>query len=184
MTIDPAEVPLSNVGPGPDRLTLAEFAAPVEPPDPTTTDDADPTYEAIVLLLHRDHHCGQCRRQVRAVADRYDEFRERGCQVVSVVPEPRERVRQWQERYDLPYPICADPDATVGEAVDQPVRLGALGHRFDLVGRMPAAVVLDIHGSDTTPDSDDLSVVAAHRGRTTMDRPEIDELLADVDRRT
>ena len=185
-----ARVPLPNVGPGPDTLTLAELAAPVEPADPTTTADPDPAYEAILVLLHRDHHCGQCRRQVRAVADRYDEFRERGCQVVSIVPEPRERVAEWQERYELPYPICADPEAVAGDALDQPVRLGALGRQFDFVGRMPAAIVLDVeddlHAADASEDAGapHISIAASHRGRTTMDRPEIDALLADVERRT
>ncbi|MXV62975.1 redoxin domain-containing protein [Natronorubrum sp. JWXQ-INN-674] len=178
MNSNPAEVTLPNVGPGPDPLTLAELAAPVAPADPTTTDDVEPAHDAILLLLHRDHHAGQCRRQVRAVADRYEEFRERGCQVVSVVPEPRERVRRWQERYDLPYPLCADPETDAGEAFDQPVRLGTLGEHFDVIGRMPAAIVLDID------DDGDISVVATYRGQTNLDRPEIDELLAAVDRRT
>ncbi|RKD93751.1 redoxin domain-containing protein [Halopiger aswanensis] len=173
------EVPLPNVGPGPDQLAIADLATPVAPPDPTTTDGADPAYETVLLLLHRDHHAGQCRRQVRAVADRYGEFRERGCQVVSVVPEPRERVREWQDQYELPYPLCADPDATVGEAFEQPVRLGALGRHVDLVGRMPAAIVLDVRN-----DGDEITVAASHRGHTNMDRPGIDELLATIDRET
>lgn len=178
MIRDATEVPLENVGPGPDPLTLAELAAPVAPADPTTTGEAEPAHDAIVLLLHRDHHAGQCRRQVRAVADRYEEFRERGCQVVSVVPEPRERVQEWQERYDLPFPLCADPDATAGEAFDQPVRLGAVGRHFDLVGRMPAAIVFDID------ENGDLAVVDSYRGSTNLDRPEIDELLTAIDQRT
>ncbi|WP_339105384.1 redoxin domain-containing protein [Haloterrigena salinisoli] len=178
MTESPRELTFPNVGPGPDPLSLADLTDPVAPADPTTTEDADPAHDAILLLLHRDHHAGQCRRQVRAVADRYGEFRDRGCQVVSIVPEPRDRVAEWQERYDLPFPICADPEATAGEAFDQPVRLGPVGRHFDLVGRMPAAVVLDIS------DPDALEVVATYRGRTNMDRPEIDDLLATVDRRT
>ncbi|NGM68725.1 peroxiredoxin family protein [Natronolimnobius sp. AArcel1] len=187
-----ARVALANVGPGPDTLTLAELADPVEPVDPTTTEEPDPAYEAVVVLLHRDHHCGQCRRQVRAVADRYDEFRDRGCQVVSIVPEPRERVEEWQETYDLPFPICADPDAVAGEAFDQPVRLGTLGEYFDFVGRMPAALVFNVRSDDVArlgaPDQDSseaqLTLTASHRGRTTMDRPDIDDLLATVDRQT
>lgn len=177
---NPVELVLPNVGPGPDSLSLADLTAPVAPADPTTVDESDPAYDTVVLLLHRDHHAGQCRRQVRAVGDRYDEFRDRGCAVVSVVPEPRERVREWQERYELPYPICADPEATLGEAFDQPVRLGSLGRRFDLVGRMPAAIVFDTGD----PETDDLSIVAAYRGRTILDRPEIDALLAHADRRS
>ncbi|WP_222915525.1 redoxin domain-containing protein [Natrinema sp. SYSU A 869] len=180
MTETALEVTLPNVGPGPDSLALADLTDPIAPADPTTAEAAAPAYEAIVLLLHRDHHAGQCRRQVRAVADRYDEFRDRGCAVVSVVPEPRERVREWQERYDLPYPICADPNAILGDAFDQPVRLGALGRHFDLVGRMPAAIVLDVRDAD----ADELAVAAADRGRTIFDRPEIDALLAHAGRQS
>ncbi|QRV17027.1 peroxiredoxin family protein [Haloterrigena salifodinae] len=178
MTESSPELTFPNVGPGPDPLSLTDLTEPVAPADPTTTDEAEPAHDAILLLLHRDHHAGQCRRQVRAVADRYEEFRDRGCQVVSVVPEPRERVKEWQERYELPFPLCADPEATAGEAFDQPVRLGPVGRHFDLVGRMPAAVVLDIR------DPAALEVVTTYRGRSNMDRPEIDELLATVDRRT
>ncbi|WP_440772356.1 redoxin domain-containing protein [Natronorubrum sp. DTA28] len=178
MTGDAAELTLENVGPGPDPLTLAELAAPVEPADPTTTEETDTAHESILLLLHRDHHAGQCRRQVRAVADRYEEFRERGCQVVSVVPEPRERVEQWQTRYELPFPLCADPEATAGETFDQPIRLGALGEQFDVVGRMPVAIIFDID------DDGEIDVANAYRGRTNLDRPDIDELLATIDGRT
>ncbi|WP_254762440.1 redoxin domain-containing protein [Natrinema marinum] len=178
MHSNPVEVALPNVGPGPDPLALVDLTEPVVPTDPTTTDESDPTYDAVVLLLHRDHHAGQCRRQVRAIGDRYDEFRERGCEVVSIVPEPRERVREWQEQYELPYPICADPEARLGDAFDQPVRLGTLGRRFDLVGRMPAAIVFDVRDADT----DELPIAAAYRGETILDRPEIDALLAQADR--
>ncbi len=169
---------LPNLGPGPDPLTLTGLTDPVLPADPTTTEEADPAYESIVVLLHRDHHAGNCRRQVRAVADRYDEFRERGCQVVSVVPEPRERVREWQQQYELPYPICADPETDAGETFDQPVRHGRVGDAFDLVGRMPTAIVLDVRDPDT------IAIVASYHGDSIWDRPEIDALLSDVDRRT
>ena len=172
------DIVLSNVGPGPDSLALADLTVPVAPADPTTTDAVEPAHDALVLLLHRDHHAGQCRRQVRAVADRYDEFRERGCQIVSVVPEPRSRVQEWQDRYELPFPLCADPDTTVGDHFEQPIRFGTLGEQFDLAGRMPTAIVFDV------PRVNELEVVATYRGRTTMDRPEIDALLATVEQRT
>ncbi len=158
------ELSLPNVGPGPDPLSVSALVA-----------DAEEPLDAVVFLLQRDHHCGNCRRQVQAVADRYPEFRERRAEVVSIVPEPRERVASWQESYDLPYPLCADPSTTAGEAFDQPVRLGPLGRLSDLLGRMPAAIVLDVREPEA------VEVAYTHRGNSTWDRPEIDELLAAVE---
>ncbi|WP_245944418.1 redoxin domain-containing protein [Haloplanus salinus] len=62
---------------------------------------------------------------MRTVADRIDDFRARDATPVSVLPEPVEGAEDWQERYDLPYPLLADSDAAVSDAYDQPVRFGS-----------------------------------------------------------
>jgi len=149
---------LPNVGPGPDPLSLSALAA-----------DND----FVVLLFQRDEYCTNCRKQVRAVKDRYDDFRQRRAEVVSILPEPREAAKAWQDRYDLPYPLCADPDASVGDAYDQPVRFGFLGKWSDFLGRMPVAVLVDVREEPT--------VVWSYRGSSTFDRPDIDEILANID---
>ncbi len=149
---------LDNVGPGPDPLSLSDLAGEVE---------------AVVVLLQRDHYCTNCRQQVQSVADRYEAFRERNAEVVSIVPEPRERVAEWQSSYDLPFPLLADPDATAGEAYDQPVRYGFLGDLFDFVGRMPEATIVDLRGEPT--------VAWSYAGTSTFDRPSIDDLLERLD---
>jgi thioredoxin-dependent peroxiredoxin len=128
----------------------------------------------VVLLFQRDHHCGNCRRQVQAVAERYDEFRERGAEVVSIVPEPPEKVREWQASYDLPFPLLSDDEREVSDRYDQPVRFGLLGNLSDLVGRMPKAVVLDTRREVPT-------IVYVHEGTSTWDRPAIDDLLGAID---
>ncbi len=157
--MDPAATgALPNVGPGPDPCSLAALAA---------------EHDAVLILLQRDDKCIKCREQVQAVAERYAEFRDRHCEVVSVVPEPRETVEQWQERYDLPYPLLADPEASWGAAYDQPVRFGPLGKWSDFLGRMPEAVLLNCR--------DDPLVAWSHGGRSTFDRPSVDDLLAAVD---
>jgi peroxiredoxin Q/BCP len=125
-------------------------------------------------LLQRDHYCTNCRKQIQAFADRYGEFEQRSTEVVSVVPEPRENVQEWQDSYDLPYPLLADPDAGVGENYDQPVRFGVLGRISDFFGRMPEAVVVDLRSPKP-------SAVWVHRGSSTFDRPEIDEVLEAID---
>jgi peroxiredoxin Q/BCP len=124
-------------------------------------------------LFQRDYHCTNCRSQVQAMADRYDEFADRDTEIVSIVPEPAERLADWQDEYDLPYPLCADPDKRVSEDYDQPVRFGVLGALSDFLGRMPKAVVLDCR--------EDPTVVYAHEGSSTWDRPEIGDLLAAID---
>jgi len=151
---------LPNVAAGPDPFSLS---AAVE----------DPGVDAVVLLFQRDYHCGNCRNQVQAIAERYGEFEALNASVVSVVPEPVDRVREWQDSYDLPFALLADPDTDVSDAYDQPVRFGILGSLHDLVGRMPVATVLDVR-----PDEPVLAY--AYEGRMPADRPEIDDLLAEV----
>jgi peroxiredoxin Q/BCP len=149
---------LPNVGPGPDPLSLGALA----------TD-----HEFALLLFQRDHYCTNCRQQVQSVADRYDEFAERDTEVVSIVPEPPEKVREWQESYDLPYPLVADPETTAGDAYDQPVRFGFLGKWSDFLGRMPEAVLVDLRDSP--------EIVWQYRSNSTFDRPSIDDLLGAID---
>ncbi len=150
---------LPNVGPGPDPLALSEFVT---------------EHDFVVIYLQRDHRCTNCRKQVQRVADRYDGFRDRNAAVVSVVPEPRETVQSWQERYDLPYPLLADPDAAADETFDQPVRFGFLGDLSDFIGRMPEVVVV-------TERPNGPEVVWSYAGRSTFDRPSVDEVFDVLD---
>lgn len=142
-------------------------------PDPCSLDDLAGNHEVICLLLQRDYYCTNCRKQVQAVADRYDEFRSRETEVVSVVPESPDTLRGWQDAYDLPYPLLADPETAIGDAYDQPVRFGLLGRLSDFFGRMPEAILVDTR--------DDPDVAWSHSGRSTFDRPSIDEMLAEID---
>lgn len=159
MTEHVRDFSLPNVAVGPDPFSISALPEDVS---------------FVVLLLQRDYYCTNCRKQVQQLADRIDEFRERDAEVVSIVPEPVERVEQWQESYDLPFPLLADPDTEAGDAYDQPVRFGLLGRFSDFFGRMPAVVIIDRRGTEPT-------VVYVHRGSSTFDRPEIDEILDEID---
>ena len=152
---------LPNVAAGPDPFSLAAAAD-------------DPDTDAVVLLFQRDYHCGNCRDQVRAIAERHDEFAALNASVVSVLPEPVERAREWQSSYDLPFALLADPTTDVSDAYDQPVRFGVLGSLHDLVGRMPVAMVLDVRSGEPV-------VAYTYEGRMPADRPEIDDLLAEIE---
>jgi len=160
------------------RRQAPDFSLPnvAAGPSPFSLSDLPDDVAFAVLFFQRDHYCTNCRSQVQALADRVEEFRERDAEVVSIVPEPVDRVEAWQSRYDLPYPLLADPDAEAGAAYDQPVRFGVLGELSDFFGRMPEVVVVDRRG-------DEPEIVYAHRGTSTFDRPDIDELLAELDDR-
>ena len=160
MTDIAAEFELANVGPGPDPCSLRDLAA----------DNA-----FVVLLFQRDFYCTNCRKQVQAVAERYDEFTEREAVVASLLPEERERAAEWQDSYDLPYPLLADPEAVASDAYDQPVKFGILGKFSDFLGRMPEAVVVDARGDEPT-------VAWSYAGESTFDRPSVDDVLAELDR--
>lgn len=149
---------LANVGAGPDPLRLSALAE---------------THDFVVLLFQRDQHCTNCRKQVKQIRDRYGDFADRNVEVVSIVPEPREAVEEWQKRYDPPFPLCAGPEASVGETYDQPVRFGFLGKWSDFLGRMPVVALVDVR---ETPE-----VVWSYRGSSTFDRPDIDEILSKID---
>ena len=150
---------LPNVAVGPNPFTLSALSEDVS---------------FVVLFFQRDYYCTNCRKQVQQLADRIDGFRERNAEVVSIVPEPVERVEQWQETYDLPYPLLADPNTEAGDAYDQPVRFGLLGRFSDFFGRMPEVVIIDRRRTEP-------KVVYVHRGSSTFDRPEIDEILDEID---
>lgn len=159
MSQEVADVTLPNVAVGPDPFSLAAVG-----------DNID----FVALFFQRDHYCTNCRKQVQALADRIDEFHARDAEVVSIVPESVERVESWQASYDLPFPLLADPEIEAGEAYDQPVRFGILGRFSDFFGRMPEVVIVDRRGESPT-------VEYVHKGSSTFDRPEIDDLLAELD---
>jgi peroxiredoxin Q/BCP len=154
----PPAFELRNAGIGPDPLSLGTVADLVD---------------FAILLLLRDYHCPKCRAQVQRVAEKAGTVQRRDTAVIPVLPDSYEKARSWQEEYDLPFPLLADPDGDVGEQYDQGRRFGALGQLHDVIGRMPKAVVLDLQG---TPE-----IVEAYEGSSPGDRPQIEELLDTVD---
>lgn len=160
MSVSVASFELENTGAGTSPFLLEDSLS-------------NPDIDAVVLLLQRDYHCRKCRQQVQDVAARYDEFEAENALVVSVLPESVDQARNWQESYDLPFPLLADPAKQLGDDLDQPSRFGVLGNLHDMIGRMPEALVVDVRG-------DDPIVTYVHKGTSPADRPTIDDLLAEV----
>ena len=156
---DAPEFELPNVGPGPDPCSLSALAR---------------DYDFLVLFFQRDHHCTNCRRQVKAVRDRYDAFRARDATAVSILPEPRDVAQSWQDEFDLQYPLLADPDATAGERYGQSVRFGFIGDWSDFLGRMPKIVIVDARASKP-------EIVWTHQGHSTWDRPSVNDVVDALD---
>jgi peroxiredoxin Q/BCP len=167
---------LPNAGVGPDPLALSALAA--EPTNavgrPIPRRKTTPHNDAVVLFFQRDYRSRGCREQLRAVADRYGEFRDRRAAAVAVLPESKARAEKWQTKLHLPFALVADADKRVVDQYGQPTRFGRLGSLHDLLGRLPQVAILDTRG--------ELSLYAIHRGDGPGDRPAVDEVLAMVDR--
>lgn len=131
-----------------------------------------------VLFFQPDPYCTNCRQQVQDVDERIEDFHGGDADVVPIVPEPRARVADWQATYGLSVPLLADVDADVdadvADAYDQPVRFGVLSRFSDFPGRMPEVVIVDRRGPEPP-------VAVVHRGSSTFDRPDLDELLGELD---
>jgi len=150
---------LPNVGPGPDPCSLATLAR---------------NESFVVLLFHHDEECHDCRAQAKKAADRYAALRARDAVAVSVLPTGRDAAEDWQERFDLPHPVLFDPDTGVGDDYGQPARLTFLGELVPVLGRMPAAVVVDARG-------DEPEVAWTYRGKSTWDHPSMTTVLDGLD---
>jgi len=150
---------LPNVGVGPDPLSLDRVVERVD---------------FAVLLLLRDYHCPKCKNQVQTLAEEARQFAELNAVVLPVLPEPVERAEAWQEQFELPFPLLADPDKAVAESYDQPTRYGKLGELHDLIGRMPESVILDTRG-------DEAEIVYTYEGESPSDRPAVETLAAEID---
>jgi len=151
------EFTLPNAGPGPDPFTLTDCEA-----------------DLAVLLFHRHYLCGNCRKQVTAVTERYGEFAERDVEVVSILPATEAKAAEWADDHGVSYPLVADPEKAVAEQYDQPVKWGIVGRTFELLGRMPQVAVIDLRREP--------ELLWIYGGKSPVDRPEVDDLLAEVDK--
>lgn len=152
------EFELRNVAIGPDPLSLSTVANMVD---------------FAILLFLRDYHCPKCRTQVQRVARKAETLDRRDTAVIPILPDSVEKAQDWQDDYDLPFPLLADPGGETGDQYGQQRRFGVFGKLHDVIGRMPKAVVLDLRGEATLVD--------AYEGSTPGDRPKIEELLESVD---
>ena len=90
----------------------------------------------------------------------YDEFRERGIEIVAIAPDgPRALARYW-EQHVIPFPGIPYPEHRIAALLGQEVKLLKLG-------RIPAVLVVDADGI----------VRAAWYGESMRDIPSVEETL-------
>lgn len=135
--------------------------------------EASKEYDYVLLLFQRDYFCTNCRTQVQRVEERYDEFKDKNAQVVSILPENLSRAEDWDDNYNLSYPVVADKDNNISNSFNQPVRFGLLGSLHDLLGRMPLTIILDTRENS-------LEVLFRYAGSSPSDRPTVDDLLGKI----
>jgi peroxiredoxin Q/BCP len=154
------EFELHNIGAGSEALGSRDLA----------TD-----HEYVLAVLLRNHYCPLCRELVRNLADRYDEFATRGVAVVPVLPDIRERALLWHRRYELPFPMLADPATDMGDEDGAPDEFDAFAPFQRTIPRLPGVALFECEGER-------LRIVSRHGGPNPQDVPTIDDLLERVDR--
>ncbi|WP_276273405.1 redoxin domain-containing protein [Haloarcula litorea] len=154
------EFDLHNVGAGREVLGSADLAR---------------EHDHVIAVLLRNHYCPRSRALVEDLSDRYDEFAARGIEVVPVLPDVRGRALVWNRRYDLPFPMLADPRVEIADG-GTPDEFDAFRSVRRTLPRLPGVAVFECV-------DDRLRIVPRHDEPTPRDAPTIDSLLARVDAR-
>lgn len=164
---------LPNGGPGPETVSGEDLAA---------------EFDAVVVLLLRDHYCQVSRDRASAFSDAVDSFTDASVAVVAALPDEQDRADYWRERYDLSFPVLADaadgadepaeaaPDASAARTpnraamTDGTPRFDAFADVETGVESLPAVGVLD--SGSTFP-----RLVHSEGGESLQDCPSPDEAL-------
>jgi peroxiredoxin len=97
--------------------------------------------------------------------DRYEEFQERGAEVIAIAPDTLENARRYFEREDLPFTCLPDSDRQVFRQYDVKSAMISLGQR-------PGQFIVDKDGI----------VHYAYLGWQQWEIPSVDETLAELDK--
>ena len=161
---------------------IVRFELPNGGPGPATvaSDDLAAEFDAVVVLLLRDHYCQVSRDRAGAYSDAFDEFAAADIGVVGALPDTEERAAYWRDRYDLSYPVLTDSAEGASAAADDTGTATAMTDgtpRFDAlsdvevgVDSLPGIGVLDTRS--TFP-----RLVYTEGGETLQDCPSPDEAL-------
>ena len=92
-------------------------------PDFTLTDDSgEPVTlssfrgRSVILYFYPKDDTPGCTTEACEFRDAYDRFRERGVEVIGVSPDRVDSHRKFKDKYELPFPLLADPEHEVAES--------------------------------------------------------------------
>ena len=96
--------------------------------------------------------------------DRYEDFKQRGAEILAIAPDTLENARSYFEKNDISFPCLPDPDRSVFRQYDVKSAMVSLGQR-------PGLFVIDREGV----------VRFAYLGWQQWEIPTVDETLAQID---
>jgi len=72
--------------------------------------------KSVILYFYPKDDTPGCTTEACEFRDAYDRFREQGIEVIGVSPDGAESHRKFKDKYELPFPLLADPDRSAAEA--------------------------------------------------------------------
>jgi len=144
---------LRNVGVGNGSVRAEDLAA-------------DSEYVLVVLL--DSHYCSVSRELVRTLCAQYEQFQTLETEVVPVLPDITGRARLWDQQYELPFPMLADP-ATEDGSTDA---FGVFGQFQQRQSSLPATVLFACADGQLT--------VIDESEESTLDVPVVERLLERI----
>lgn len=152
--------------------------------------DGKPT----MFMVLRYIGCTVCRYDVHVLTQRYQEFVDKGVNVVVVMQSTPEIVQRDLEGGTLPFYLICDSKQEIyntleiNPAEDMPSLVGADMEKLQAKGAKAAAAGFkhgDYEGNEQQLPAfffvdSDLTVKEAHYGKTIMDMPTVDDMLAKI----
>jgi peroxiredoxin Q/BCP len=124
------------------------------------------------VVLLRSHYCPRCRDIVQSLRDEYQSFASRSTAVVPVLPDSVERGALWQRRYELPFPVLADPAEADGET-----EFDTFAPYEQYLRSLPGAALFQSNAGD-------LELAATFGGDGPKEFPSVETILTAIDERT
>lgn len=103
-----------------------------------------------ILLFYRGNWCPLCMAQIKEVAARYNELKEKGVRVAMVSPQPEKHTRKLARKFDASMEFLRDEGGAaaaalgIGNQFGTPFGMQALGYENDTV--LPTVIITDADG--------------------------------------